>query len=111
MRSDSELLRQYRLVPDWQRSVPMRWAPSHYEVIQWRKTRERQGWRNALKFPPAGRLPIEYQALFAGRIWKGRVLLLRHSYNESWQLHASPIWLLVRRHEVKAVVWRRARAE
>ncbi|WP_445620644.1 hypothetical protein ACUN8C_01665 [Kushneria sp. Sum13] len=106
MRSDSELLKKYRHVPDWQRSVPMRWAPSRYEVIQWRQARERQGWLNAYKFPPAQRVPIEYQALFAGQIWKGRVLLLRHSYEQTWQVHASPMWLLMRRHEVSAAVWR-----
>ncbi len=110
MRSDSEQLRKYRHLSDWQRSVPMRWAPSHYEVVQWRKTRERHGWLNAFKFPPAERVPVEYQALFDGRIWKGRALLARYRYEDGFT-HGSPAWLLVRRHDVSAVAWRRARID
>ncbi|MCM2973452.1 hypothetical protein [Larsenimonas suaedae] len=98
---------QYTRFRDWQTCVPVRWAPPRYELIQWRKRKERAGWKDGKRFVVLRRRPIEYCAVHDGRIWKGATLLERYRVEDGFT-KGSPAWLLIRQYNVDAVVWRLA---
>ena len=80
--------------------------PTTYQILQWRKRLERRGWYNGNRFSPPKHEIIEYHAVWKGRIYSGRCRLADYNHSDWWRpgTHA---YLLLRRHDVSEVVWRK----